>query len=432
MNLPTHPQSRTRATGDRAPLSVAQSVGPLIGLLLQLPMRMAYAKSTYQLASAPHPVDVPRGYGRGPDPDRVLLLSSKDLAGSGVVSHQLGLAGKLADEMSRATRRGTDVDLSLHQGRRIRSAPGSIRGNDLRKYHAVVIALGERDALAFTAPRRWSSWIESLLTQIRDRSLAGTPIVVTGILNIRDAPGRSSRLTKLAQDHAARLNRATESVCARANGATFVPVEWTGPSAVRRMASEPAEPARYIARHLAARLPTPQTKCASPGRTARSVRSSQQSAHGRRQALTDLGITLTRPDEAIDRLVKLARAYFRTEHAALVLLDDNIIRFKSKAGFRGNPNMSQLTGPTIDTGCPVFVGNSQPIDPDLHPLHVGGVRMGFYAGYPVETPDGHRVGVLSVFDRKPRPTQVSDTVLMRDLAMLLQRELWATRAGAWQ
>jgi GAF domain-containing protein len=47
----------------------------------------------------------------------------------------------------------------------------------------------------------------------------------------------------------------------------------------------------------------------------------------------------------------------------------------------------------------------------------------FYAGFPIESPSGERIGSLCVFDPKPRSLAEVDQVLLRELALLVQREL---------
>lgn len=399
--------------------------GRIVGLLLQPAMRIAHAQFTSERSSAPQPVDAPRGHGRGSDPDRVLLFSSQEFAGSGVVSHQLALAGQLADEVSQATRRGTDVDLSVPKRRRIRKASQSICGSELEKYDAVVVALGESDAFALTPPGHWSSAMQSLLDQIRSRSLAGTPIVVTGVPAIIPTAGLTSRLSERAQRHAALLDQATERLCAQSQNTVFVSLPPSRTNGAIGAAAAFSESARRIARQLVPKLPAPGLNFTHGALTARNNRSMPQTLLGRRQALLDLGVRLAGSDEQLDRVVDLARTYFGAHYAALVLSDGDSLRLASKAGFRGHPDLTKLAAPTLEAGRPVLVGNTSPANNSLFSLNVGGTDMGFYAGYPIEAPNGHRVGVLSVFDPKPRPVRASNTIVLRDLALMLQRELWA-------
>ena len=52
-------------------------------------------------------------------------------------------------------------------------------------------------------------------------------------------------------------------------------------------------------------------------------------------------------------------------------------------------------------------------------------QAAFYAGYPIESPDGYRIGSLCVMDSEPRDASQVDPAPLRELAMLAQKELWA-------
>ena len=59
-------------------------------------------------------------------------------------------------------------------------------------------------------------------------------------------------------------------------------------------------------------------------------------------------------------------------------------------------------------------------------LVTGPAALRYYAGYPVEAPDGTRIGALCVFGRSPREQSEgeADLDVLRELALLAQRELW--------
>ena len=59
-----------------------------------------------------------------------------------------------------------------------------------------------------------------------------------------------------------------------------------------------------------------------------------------------------------------------------------------------------------------------------NPLVTGDAHLRFYAGFPVDSPDGERVGALCVFDSSPRPGGEVDLALLREFAILVQNELW--------
>jgi len=57
----------------------------------------------------------------------------------------------------------------------------------------------------------------------------------------------------------------------------------------------------------------------------------------------------------------------------------------------------------------------------------GPPHVRFYAGYPLEAPDGQRVGALCVMDTKPRRFSEQDATALRNLAVSVQRHLYQER-----
>jgi diguanylate cyclase (GGDEF)-like protein len=61
-----------------------------------------------------------------------------------------------------------------------------------------------------------------------------------------------------------------------------------------------------------------------------------------------------------------------------------------------------------------------------NPLVTGPEQVVFYAGHPLRSPDGNRVGVLCAVDHKSREFSADDLQTLRDLAALAEVELNAT------
>ena len=55
---------------------------------------------------------------------------------------------------------------------------------------------------------------------------------------------------------------------------------------------------------------------------------------------------------------------------------------------------------------------------------IGGPKLRFYAGYPIEARDGSRVGAPCIMDPQPRPFSAHDASLLRNLATQVQARLW--------
>jgi GAF domain-containing protein len=58
-----------------------------------------------------------------------------------------------------------------------------------------------------------------------------------------------------------------------------------------------------------------------------------------------------------------------------------------------------------------------------YPLVAGDPAFRYYAGFPIESPSGERIGALCVFDPEPREADEADLTRLRDLALMVQRRL---------
>ena len=63
------------------------------------------------------------------------------------------------------------------------------------------------------------------------------------------------------------------------------------------------------------------------------------------------------------------------------------------------------------------------------PWASGASPLRFYAGYPVEAPDGHRVGALCIVDTRLRDFSDAEATLLRELALQAQTLLWHAAAS---
>ena len=59
-----------------------------------------------------------------------------------------------------------------------------------------------------------------------------------------------------------------------------------------------------------------------------------------------------------------------------------------------------------------------------NPAVTGPPFIRFYAGYPLETHDGHRIGTLCVMDTEPREFSPQDEVMLRSFALMVQDLIW--------
>ena len=127
---------------------------------------------------------------------------------------------------------------------------------------------------------------------------------------------------------------------------------------------------------------------------------------GRLATLEGYEVLDTPADPAIDGIVVLARALCAVPVALVSLVAEDRQWFKARSGFVD-------CGTDLDRSvCKyVLVGRDLLVIPDLrqdartraNPLVTGEPHIRFYAGAPLQTPDGHALGAICVIDTEPRP-----------------------------
>ncbi len=146
----------------------------------------------------------------------------------------------------------------------------------------------------------------------------------------------------------------------------------------------------------------------------------------RLQALAALRILDTLPEERFDRVTRLAAKVFNVPIALVSLVDRNRQWFKSRQGL----DVSETSREISFCGHAILQEGSLVIEDALldsrfanNPLVVGKPHIRFYAGHPIHSPDGSRIGTLCVIDRQPRGFSSDDRVALEDLAAMIDREL---------
>lgn len=146
----------------------------------------------------------------------------------------------------------------------------------------------------------------------------------------------------------------------------------------------------------------------------------------RLQALDRYDVLDTPPEEAFDRVTRLARRVFDVPVSTVSLIDAHRQWFKSRQGM---PLAETPRGPAL---CDVAVRAGQPlVIPDTladarvsaNPFVVGPPHIRFYAGVPLRTHDGHVIGTLCVVDTKPRSFGADEVDLLSDLARIVMTEM---------
>jgi hypothetical protein len=149
-------------------------------------------------------------------------------------------------------------------------------------------------------------------------------------------------------------------------------------------------------------------------------------------ALLGYAILDTPPEEAFDRVVRLAAEIVGAPIVLLGLTDERRQWYKAGMGlevseasrelaFCAHAILSEEVMQVPDaTKDPRFAGN---------PLVTGGPGIRFYAGAPLTTPDGHRLGTLCAIDTRPRGLDERQRRALRDLAALAVDQLELRRVA---
>jgi PAS domain S-box-containing protein len=145
----------------------------------------------------------------------------------------------------------------------------------------------------------------------------------------------------------------------------------------------------------------------------------------RRTALLD-----TPPEEAFDRLTRLAARILAAPVSLVTLVDRNRQFFKSGHGL-GEPWASRRQTPLSHSFCRYAVAHGEPFvvedareDPRVHDnLAVPELGVVAYAGVPLFTNDGHALGSLCVIDSKPRRWREEELAALEDLAAAAMTEV---------
>lgn len=151
-----------------------------------------------------------------------------------------------------------------------------------------------------------------------------------------------------------------------------------------------------------------------------------QNEEERLLSLHTLGLLDTEPEERFDRITRMATKIFNAPISTLTLIDANREWFKSCEGLPGKEGDRAISfcghallAPTI------FVIPDTLKDPRFadNPMVVGKPFIRFYAGVPIMSADGQRVGVFCIKDTKPRTFSKLDEDILFGLASWAELEV---------
>lgn len=387
-----------------------------MSLPLRAAMRFWLAHVAAVRSRLVRPQDGRQAFVAGRRPFRVLLVGSGPVMGWGVGSHDLALPGALARALAASTGRGAVVDVMPHPSAGVRRLRRMIRAVEPGRYDAIVLSGAVADAVRLAEPGAWRIRLQALLAETAAGGARSAAWL--GAQPIRSIRPYDSRLGQVAQDHAERLNRVAREVCGEA-GAAFVPISAPPRGDRHRTPGDYLHWAREIVDAIAPALQereAPRSASAGDG-------------SDRVQAIARLKLSRRGGDARLDGIVGTAKRTLGTEIAMFTVLDDvkewplastgavlDEIPIEQSACIHTIQTVDGMVVPNAVED-PRFAGNA---------LVTGPAGLRYYAGYPVEAPDGTRIGALCVFGRSPRERAdgEADLDVLRELALLAQRELW--------
>lgn len=148
------------------------------------------------------------------------------------------------------------------------------------------------------------------------------------------------------------------------------------------------------------------------------------------RTLKSLDVLDTEPEERFDRLTRMCKRLFGVPIALVSLVDENRQWFKSCVGLDASetPRDISFCGHAI-LGDEVFIISDAAKDERFadNPLVTDEPYIRFYAGCPLKSGNGSKLGTLCIIDRKPRILDAEDLDTLRDLASMVERELEAVQ-----
>ncbi len=146
----------------------------------------------------------------------------------------------------------------------------------------------------------------------------------------------------------------------------------------------------------------------------------------RLQALREMLILDTPPEERFDRIVRFASGEFDMPIVMVSLVDAKRLWFKARVGL----DVCEVDREISFCGHAIVQPQILVVEDALHderfhdnPLVTGAPHARFYAGAPLQLPGGEIIGTLCMIDRQPRTLDDIDLAIFSSLRELVVSEL---------
>lgn len=149
----------------------------------------------------------------------------------------------------------------------------------------------------------------------------------------------------------------------------------------------------------------------------------------RTEALRKLQLLDSPIEERFDRITRMGRKILDVPIVAFTLVDETRQTFKSVQGLQaGDVDRSvSICGHAI-AGDDIFVVPDTLSDERFYdnPIVTGNPSIGFYAGCPVRSPEGEKIGMLCIMDHTAREITQDQIQGIRDIVATVEAELRST------
>lgn len=351
----------------------------------------------------------------GPDSDHLLLVGTAAASGLGVITHELGLAGQLARRLSSLTHRGVDIESFGEPRMTAADCWDVLPSLEVGRFDAVILEIGTREAVWLQPVAEW----RRELRRVIESALAAPLVFVIAVPPIPNHTRLPAAMGRTIMRKIAQLNAASRAIAEELDGVVFVPFPPSRSDEFEEFGSITfyEQWAENLAVPIATRLDPELHRS----------RLLLLDEPARQAALDEMGLVDSGPHPLVDDLVRVARGLLGAEAAAVGLIDHDRQWMLSVDG------MGSGAVARTDALCDLTIRRPEilVIEDALRDERlantanvVGGPRIRFYAGYPIEAPSGHRIGALCVIDSKPRTFSDTEAALLRDLALQAQALLW--------
>lgn len=384
---------------------------PLVALWL------AFSRHSWRRRVLPR--DSPHVRAPGTNPDRVLIVGDGAAAGRGVLTHDLGLPGFLARSLTERTGRATDVDVLVDDEMDTVACVDALADVDLSQYDIVLLSIGAHEALKLLAPAEWEASVAALVGFVRQRTPSASLVFVLAVPQFGVNPHFPRRLADIVDFHVGLMNTITEDLATPRSGIVFVPES-------KGHVYETAEARVYErwADSIAERI----HENLDPSRPA-AADTSEADEQERQHAFEEVEAALQAadPDPVLDGLAADTRRALGTEFAAVTLVGRDTQSTMASSG------IDLATVPRGQSLCDLTVRRSSHFAVEdasrdsryaWYSMIAGEPGIRFYAGYPLESPTGQRIGALCVMDSKPRRFTPDDAAALRTLASKVQQRIY--------